>query len=237
MKGKVILGVIGTIIGGPVGAAAGLVLGQAIDGEDAKNRKTAQWLFSENGSLSLQCPKCTNMSKWSSTYWQCSCGQYLEFQVSHDLKNIIQRQNIFNEGLASSYFLYLMGCMAGQDGQFSNAEKNFVNLMVKEIGLSAKDNEKNTAIFTHGFKSSDYEFAGRTLGNVFHNSPNIKHGLAMAFLRFAFIEGYIREAELAIAVRLAHFGLGISEPEIKNMLSKIESEMYEDDPNYDKKVG
>jgi len=176
MKGKVILGVIGTLIGGPVGAAAGLVIGQAIDGEDAKERKTAQWLFSEKGSLSIQCPKCTSLSKWSGVYWQCTCGQYLEFKVSDEFKNIIQRQDIFNEGLASTYFLYLMGCMAGTDGNFSIAEKNFVNLMVKEIGLKTEDSEKNAAVFSHGFKSSDYEFAGKPLGNVFHNNPNIKHG-------------------------------------------------------------
>lgn len=237
MKAKVLFSAIGAVIGGPIGAAAGLTLGHAIDSEESKDRRKAQWLFSENGVLAVQCPCCIQIFKLTNTYWQCSCGAYLEYKLQDEFKAIIQKQDVFNETMASGYLVYLMGCMAGVDGTFSEAEKRFVSFVADEIGLKPENTEKNVAAFTEGFKSKEYEFAAKTLGNLFYYQPDIRHGIALALLRFSCIEGYYREVELAMAIRSAHFGLGISEAEVKNMLTRVENEMNGREAREIKKTG
>lgn len=223
MKGKIIFTALGSILG-PVGAAAGFIIGESIDNDLKEKGIVPYWLRSHNGYVLIQCPKCTktDFRKICKTtdYTTCQqCSQKFEFLIDQRLLT----QNIHNKSLTNFYLFYLYGCIAGADGEYSKNESDFMSELFEEFNFPKEDKEKYQTIFAQGFERKDYEYAAVTLGNIFRapSAAEERREIASSFFKLAAVSGVLRSPQVEVAIRSTAHGLGYSEQETKVFLDSV----------------
>lgn len=226
-NGKVFGFIVGTALGGPIGAGLGTFVGALFDDNERRTSlPNGQWVQAQDGELLVQCPSCCKASMVSEegSDWNCpGCNSPFICNItSEDLETTRKHKEVIrNEyiGVISSF--YIMGVLAKSDGVVSQEEIDFTSKVIDEFNMKDELRLDCKRAFRDGKDSTEYQYFAKTFLNVYAGDSEALLNFIVDLIRLSMSDGTFSEREKVIISDIALNIFGVKEEFYLNLCESL----------------